>query len=356
MSAMEKLLTRLQADGGSDLHLAAGLPPRMRMKGSLEAVEGWKAVDQDALQTLLREIASDEQWEDFEEEKDLDFAYGIPGVARFRANYFHQERGVGAVFRVIPEEILSLEALRLPTSIERFAHLDRGLVLVTGPTGSGKSTTLAAIIDKINETYAKHIVTIEDPVEFVHPNKMSVFSHREVGEHTSAFGPALRGALRQDADVVLVGEMRDYETISLALTAAEMGSLVFGTLHTNSAAKTIDRVVDAFPADEQPQARLSLSESLAGVVSQLLLRSADGTGRCAANEILIRTPALANVIREGNTPMLASILQAGRQDGMQTMDDALWALVQEGRIDPGDAYLKASEKTRFEALVDAAQG
>lgn len=356
MSAMEKLLARLQGEGGSDLHLAAGLPPRMRLKGSLEAIEGWKAVEDDTLQALLRELATEEQWDRFEDEKDLDFAYGIPGVARFRANYFVQERGVGAVFRVIPEEILSLEALGLPASVERFAHLDRGLVLVTGPTGSGKSTTLAAIIDKINETYAKHIVTIEDPIEFVHPNKKSVFSHREVGEHTDSFGPALRGALRQDADVVLVGEMRDYETISLALTAAEMGSLVFGTLHTNSAAKTIDRVIDAFPADEQSQARLSLSESLAGVVSQLLLRSADGSGRCAANEILIRTPALANVIREGNTPMLMSILQAGRQDGMQTMDDALFALVQAGRIDGEDAYRKATEKTRFEALAENAQG
>ncbi len=353
MSAMQKLLARLQGEGGSDLHLAAGLPPRMRLKGSLEAIDGWRSVDDESLRILLREITSEDQWEAFETEKDLDFAYGIPGVARFRANYFFQERGVGAVFRVIPEEILSLEALGLPASVERFAHLDRGLVLVTGPTGSGKSTTLAAIIDKINDTYAKHIVTIEDPVEFVHPNKKSVFSHREVGVHADSFGPALRGALRQDADVVLVGEMRDYETISLALTAAEMGSLVFGTLHTNSAAKTIDRVVDAFPADEQPQARLSLSESLAGVVSQLLLRGADGTGRCAANEILIRTPALANVIREGNTPMLLSIIQAGRNEGMQTMDDALLALVQEGRIDPEDAYRKATEKARFEALAGA---
>ena len=354
MSGMTELLEHLHRDGGSDLHLAAGLAPRMRRKGALEPVEGWDVLDDAALRELLREIAESDQWARFEDESDLDFAYGIPGVARFRANYFVQERGAGAVFRVIPEEILTLDQLGLPDSIERLAHLDRGLVLVTGPTGSGKSTTLAAIINQINDTYAKHIVTIEDPVEFVHPNKKSVFSHREVGLHTDGFDGALQGALREDADVILVGEMRDYETISLALTAAEMGSLVFGTLHTNSAAKTVDRVVDAFPADEQAQARLSLSESLAGVVSQLLLRSADGRGRCAANEILLRSSGLANVIREGNTPMLTNLIQSGRSEGMQTMDDALFALVEAGRIDPEDAYRKATDKARFEHLGGAA--
>ena len=226
-------------------------------------------------------------------------------------------------------------------------------MLVTGPTGSGKSTTLAAVINEINENYAKHIVTIEDPIEFVHPNKKCVFSQREVGVHTDGFAAALRAALREDADVILVGEMRDYETISLALTAAEMGTLVFGTLHTNSAAKTIDRVIDVFPADEQPQARLSLSESLAGVVSQQLLRTADGKGRCAANEILIRTSGLANVIREGNTPMLLNIIQSGKSIGMQTMDDALMALVQSNKIVPEDAYRKAIDKARFEKYAPA---
>jgi twitching motility protein PilT len=353
MGRLEQMLVSLREKNGSDLHLAAGQPPRMRRKGSLDAIEGEAALDDAGLRALLREIATPEQWQAFEAQRDLDFAYGIPGVARFRANYFTQENGAGAVFRIIPEEILTLEQLELPKSIHQFAHLDRGLVLVTGPTGSGKSTTLAAIINEINEAYAKHVLTIEDPIEFVHANKQSVFSHREVGIHSAGFAPALRAALREDADVILVGEMRDYETISLALTAAEMGALVFGTLHTNGAAKTIDRVIDAFPADEQPQARLSLSESLAGVVSQQLLRTADGRGRCAANEVLIRTSGLANVIREGNTPMLLNIMQSGKAAGMQTMDDALFALVQAHRIRPEDAYFKATEKARFEKYAPA---
>jgi len=353
MGRMAEMLASLREQGGSDLHLAAGQPPRMRRKGSLEPIEGEPPLDDTGVRALLREIAAPEQWQAYERAGDLDFAYGIPGVARFRANYFTQENGAGAVFRIIPEEILTLEQLALPKAIHQFAHLDRGLVLVTGPTGSGKSTSLAAIINEINETYAKHVLTIEDPIEFVHPDKKSVFSHREVGIHSLGFAPALRAALREDADVILVGEMRDYETISLALTAAEMGTLVFGTLHTNGAAKTIDRVIDAFPADEQPQARLSLSESLAGVVSQQLLRTADGKGRCAANEVLIRTSGLANVIREGNTPMLLNIIQSGKAAGMQTMDDALLALVQANRIRPEDAYFKATEKARFEKYAPA---
>lgn len=350
MGRMEDLLCRLRAEKGSDLHLAAGQPPRMRRKGSLDAIEDG-VLDDAGLRSLLREIATEEQWASYEAQNDLDFAYGIPGVARFRANYFAQENGAGAVFRIIPEEIQTLADLQLPEAIGRLAHLDRGLVLVTGPTGSGKSTTLAAVINEINESYAKHILTIEDPVEFVHPDKKCVFSQREVGQHSDGFGQALRAAIREDADVILVGEMRDYETISLALTAAEMGALVFGTLHTNGAAKTIDRVIDAFPADEQPQARLSLSESLAGVVSQQLLRTADGTGRCAVNEILLRTSGLANVVREGNTPMLANIIQSGKSVGMQTMDDALMALVQSGRIAPEDAWRKALDKARFEKFA-----
>jgi len=348
MGRMADMLVALREQGGSDLHLAAGQPPRMRRKGSLEPIEGEPVLDDAGVRALLREIATPAQWATYEAQRDLDFAYGLPGVARFRANYFTQENGAGAVFRIIPEEILTIEQLGLPKSAHHFAHLDRGLVLVTGPTGSGKSTTLAAIINEINETYAKHVLTIEDPIEFVHPDKKCVFSQREVGIHTQSFAAALRAALREDADVILVGEMRDYETISLALTAAEMGALVFGTLHTNGAAKTIDRVIDAFPADEQPQARLSLSESLAGVISQQLLRTADGKGRCAANEVLIRTSGLANVIREGNTPMLLNIIQSGKAQGMQTMDDALLALVQAGRIRPEDAYFKATDKARFE--------
>jgi twitching motility protein PilT len=352
VARIDEWLAGLKDRKGSDLHLAAGGVPRMRVRGELEPLQGEASLEDATLRGLMREIADEPQWREFEEKGDLDFAYGLPGISRFRANYFVQEHGAGAVFRIIPEEILTVEDLSLPPAIESLAHLEKGLALVTGPTGSGKSTTLAAIVDRINSTYARHIVTIEDPVEFVHSNKRSVLSHREVGAHTGGFGPALRAAIRQDADVVLVGEMRDRETIGMAITAAEMGLLVFGTLHTNSAAKTLDRIVDAFPADEQAQARLSLSESLAAVVSQLLLPTADGTGRCAAHEILLRTPGLPNVIREGNTPMIQSIIQSGRAAGMQAMDDTLFALVQEGRVLASDAYLKASNKTRFEPLLE----
>ena len=351
MGKMDELLKLLKKDGGSDLHLAAGIEPRMRQSGSLAPLDGWSPLTDESIRTLLREIASDEQWAVFERDSDLDFAYGLSGVGRFRANYFCQENGPGAVFRIIPEEILDMEQLNLPEAIGSLCHLQEGLVLITGPTGSGKSTTLAAVINHINETYSKHIVTIEDPVEFVHQNKNSVLSHREVGSHTTGFGPALRCAIRQDADVVLVGEMRDMETISLAVTAAEMGLLVFGTLHTNNAAKTVDRIIDAFPAEEQNQIRLSLSESLAGVVSQLLLPKVEG-GRIAVHEILLKTTALANVIREGNTPMLHSIIQSGKAQGMQGMDDALFALCKRGTISGEDAYKKATEKRRFLPLVN----
>jgi twitching motility protein PilT len=349
---LHELFHYLRDNKGSDLHLAAGLEPRIRVHGSLVPVEGWSVLTHDALCGILREIATEEQWTDYDGCGDLDFAYGFEGVARFRANYLRQENGAGAVFRIIPEEIVPLEKLNLPKAIESLAHLQQGLVLVTGPTGSGKSTTLAAIIDKINTTYSKHIVTIEDPVEFVHKDKKSVFSQREVGTDTESFGAALRAAIRQDADVILVGEMRDLETISLAVTAAEMGALVFGTLHTNGAANTIDRLIDAFPAEEQAQIRTTLAESIAGIVSQLLLRTADGHGRCAVNEILLKTPGLPNVIREGNTPMIQTIIQGGRSIGMQMMDDALMALVDQKRITPREAYMKASNKQRFEGLVE----
>ena len=351
MPRIDELFHYLRDHKGSDLHLAAGLEPRIRLHGSLEAVDGWPVLTHEAILSLLREIASEEDWEEYEKTGDLDFAYGLPGVARFRANFLRQENGGGAVFRIIPEKIVPLEDLNLPKAIETLAHLQQGLVLVTGPTGSGKSTTLAAIIDRINTTYAKHIVTIEDPVEFVHKSKKSVFSQREVGTDTESFGAALRAAIRQDADVILVGEMRDLETISLAVTAAEMGALVFGTLHTNGAANTIDRLIDAFPAEEQAQIRTTLAESIAGIVSQLLLKTADGQGRVAVNEILLKTPGLANIVREGNTPMLTSVIQGGRAQGMQLMDDALMTLVEQKRITPRDAYMKATNKARFEPLV-----
>jgi twitching motility protein PilT len=351
MARIDDMLRHLKDHDGSDLHLAAGIVPRIRSHGELVEVEGWSELTDESLREIVREITTESDWQSFEECGDLDFAYGLKGVARFRANYFVQERGAGAVFRVIPEEIMTLEDLKLPAAVGSLCHLKQGLVLITGPTGSGKSTTLAAVINEINRTYSRHIVTIEDPVEFVHQNQDSILSHREVGSHTLGFSPALRASIRQDADVVLVGEMRDMETIALAITAAEMGMLVFGTLHTNSATKTVDRIVDAFPADEQNQIRVSLSESLAGVVSQLLLRTVDGKGRCAVHEILLRTSGLANVIREGNTPMLNSIIQSGKQQGMQSMDDALFAAVESGKIRAVDAHMKANDKARFEPLV-----
>jgi twitching motility protein PilT len=351
MAELDALLRTLKEKGGSDLHLTTGLEPRIRVHGELVPLEGWTTLAHEQVLDLLRPLASERHWSEYEETCDLDFAYGLEGVARFRVNYFRQEHGAGAVFRIIPEKIVSLDDLKLPEAIARLAELRQGLVVVTGPTGSGKSTTLAAIIDKINREQSKHIVTIEDPVEFVHTNCRSVLSHREVGMHSRGFAPALRAAVRQDADVVLVGEMRDRETIAMAITAAEMGMLVFGTLHTAGAAKTIDRIIDAFPASEQPQVRISLSESLAAVVSQLLLPTADGKGRVAVNEILLRTSGLPNLIREGNTPMIGSVIQSGKKEGMQAMDDALFALVQEGRIHPRDAYMKAQDKARFESLV-----
>jgi twitching motility protein PilT len=355
VARIDALFRYMKDKGGSDLHLAAGMPPHIRRHGRLEPVEGWPSLADDALRTLLAEIASADQWARFESSWDLDFAYGLAGVSRFRANYLNQQNGAAAVFRIIPEKIKTLEELRAPPALAQLATLESGLVLVTGPTGSGKSTTLAAIIDRTNTSQAKHIVTIEDPVEFVHPNKRCTLSQREVGTDTRGFAAALRSAIRQDPGVILVGEMRDYETISLAITAAEMGVLVFGTLHTNSAAKTIDRVIDAFPVDQQSQARTMLSESLAAVVSQLLLPTADGHGRVAVHEILLRTPGLPNIIREGNTTMLNSVIQGGKAQGMQSMDDALMAQLKARTVRAEDAVMKAQDKARFErALQDPA--
>jgi len=351
MARLDELLRYLKEHGGSDLHLVAGLEPRIRVHGGLEPVAGRSVLADGELRGLMEELAHERHWDEYTRTNDVDFAYGLENVARFRVNYFVKENRPSAVFRAIPERIVPLEELQLPPAVEKLAHLQKGLVIVAGPTGSGKSTTLAAVIDLINRTYAKHIVTIEDPVEFLHKNKQSVITHREVGTDTVGFADALRAAVRQDADVVLVGEMRDRETITMAVTAAEMGLLVFGTLHTSGAAKTIDRIIDAFPANEQPQIRISLSESLAAVVSQLLLPTVDGKGRIAVNEILLRTSGLPNLIREGNTPMIGSLIQSGKSEGMQSMDDALMALVQAKRIHPRDAYLKAGDKARFESLV-----
>jgi twitching motility protein PilT len=305
----------------------------------------------DALKELLFEIASEEQQKMYLAKRDLDFAYEIQGAARFRANYFEQKRGMAAVFRVIPTTILTVEDLALPAQILKLTDLSRGLVLVTGPTGSGKSTTLAALIDYINSKRKDHILTIEDPIEFVHESKGCLVNHREVGNHTESFASALRAALREDPDVILVGEMRDLETIELAITAAETGHLVFGTLHTSSAAKTIDRIIDAFPAGQQAQIRTMLSESLKGVLCQQLLKRADQPGRLAALEILFCKTAVANLIREGKTFQIPSIMQTSKGEGMQLIDQAIMDFLMKKMIAPEEAYHKANDKSAFERFV-----
>lgn len=365
MAKIERLFQALAERGGSDLHLAAGKAAAYRDSGNIVGLQvnapendGTPApldanvLSDSELRSLLREIVSEKQWANFEREHDLDFAYALEGVGRFRGNYFEQQYGAGAVFRRIPEEVIPAEKLGLPASIPRLADLDAGLVLVTGPTGSGKSTTLASLVDLINRRHCKHIVTIEDPLEFVHKNRKSVVSHREVGTHASNFSQALGAALRQDANVVLVGEMRDFETISLAMEGASMGVLVLGTLHTNGAAKTIDRIVDVFPRDQKAQARGMLADSLQAVVSQVLCRKIGG-GRVGMHEVLLRESGLAGAIREANPGMLNSIMGAGKGRGMQLLDDALDAGVQQGVIEGAEAYKKANSKQRFQAFANA---
>ncbi len=352
MAQIERLFVALRDNKGSDLHLAAGKAPAYRDSGNIVSLASREPITDAELRGILKEIVSEKQWQSFEREHDLDFAYALPGVGRFRGNYFEQQEGVGAVFRRIPEEIVPAEALGLPASVPKLADLDSGLVLVTGPTGSGKSTTLASIIDLINRRHCKHIVTIEDPLEFVHKNRKSVVSHREVGTHAPSFAKALGAALRQDANVVLVGEMRDFETISLAMEGASMGVLVLGTLHTNGAAKTIDRIVDVFPRDQKSQARGMLADSLQAVVSQILCRKVGG-GRVGIHEVLLRETGLGGAIREANPGMLNSIIGAGKGRGMQLLDDALEAAVQSGVVDGGEAYRKANNKQRFQAFANA---
>jgi twitching motility protein PilT len=346
MARIHEYFRKVKGAGASDLHLSTGRVPMVRLSGRLVAIPGEKPLQDGQLRELLREIVDEGQWESFGESGDFDFAVALEGVGRFRGNYFEQQWGVAAVFRLIPEQIVPIEKLGVPPVVATLADLDSGLVLVTGPTGSGKSTTLASIIDLINRKYNRHVVTIEDPIEFVHRNKRSVISHREVGTDTRSFASALRAVVRQDANVVLVGEMRDLETISLAIEGASMGVLVFGTLHTSGAAKTVDRIVDAFPADQQSQARTMLADSLAAVVSQVLCRRAN-KGRAGAFEVLIGSSAVAGAIRECNTAMLNSIIGAGRGQGMQTLDDALMALVKNGVIEGHEAFLKANDKKLF---------
>lgn len=325
-------LSYLLSSGGSDLHLSVGSPPMIRLRGELEPVPDQERLSRQAVQKVLYAILTQKQRQRFEEELELDFAYSMPGAARFRVNVYRQRESLGAAFRVIPFEIKSLEQLGINPRVATMAALPRGMVLVTGPTGSGKSTTLAALVDQANLTRHDHIMTVEDPIEFLHKNKSCLVNQREVGEDTHSFGAALKHVLRQDPDIILVGEMRDLETISVALTAAETGHLVFATLHTSDAAQTIDRVIDVFPPHQQQQVRTQLASAIQGVVCQTLCRTADGKGRVAATEVLFATGAIRNLIREGKTHQIYSSMQAGAQHGMQTMDQNLADLVKARKI------------------------
>ncbi|HSV61792.1 MAG TPA: type IV pilus twitching motility protein PilT [Chthoniobacterales bacterium] len=352
MAYIDQFLSVIVEQNGSDLHIGEGQPPKMRRHGDVMPIRD-EPVTRDEAAGMLSEICGAQSWELFEERGDLDFAYEMDERSRFRCNFLKQANGYGAVFRLIPTKIATLDQLGIPAVVKKFGHLRGGLVLVTGPTGSGKSTTLAALIDYINENFSRHIVTVEEPIEFVHVNKRSIITQREVPVDCISFPDGLKAALRQDADIVLVGEMRDLETISLALTAAETGLLVFGTLHTNNARKTIDRMVDVFPANKQAQARTMLANSLRGVLAQLLLKKADGSGRLAVNEILIASPAVSAIIREGATQKLQDVIVAGKGQGMQFMDDATYALLEKGAVSPHEAFMKAIDKSRFKSFLPA---
>jgi twitching motility protein PilT len=337
--------------GASDLHLSSGAHPTVRLKGELEPLEQFPKLEREQLQLMIYSILTQKQRDKFEAELELDLAYALPGRSRFRVNIYRQRESVGAAFRVIPYEIKPLEDLGVPPSVGNFAGLPRGMVLVTGPTGSGKSTTLASLIDLANRTRAGHIMTVEDPIEFLHRHKKSLINQREVGEDTHSFASALKHVLRQDPDIILVGEMRDLETISVALTAAETGHLVFATLHTQDAAQTIDRVIDVFPPEQQQQVRVMLSGSLQGVVCQTLCKTADGRGRAVATEVLIATPAIRNLIREGKTHQIYSSMQAGAQHGMHTMDQHLAELVRTNRITYEQGLEKCHHVEDFKRLT-----
>lgn len=353
MAKIDAFFKLMNEQKASDLHLVSGSQPILRISGDMERIK-YDVLENDSLRAMLYEIAPEEKVKEFEETGDIDFAYEIPGLARYRANFFMQKNGIGAVFREIPSIIMTVDQLGLPPVVKKLGMLPKGMVLVTGPTGSGKSTTLAAIIDSANKARRDHIITIEDPVEFVHQSQGCIVNHREVGTHTKSFSAALRGALRQDPDIILVGEMRDLETISLALEAASTGHLVFGTLHTQSASKTIDRIIDVFPANQQAKIRTTLSESLKAVVAQTLFKRIDIKGRVAALEILICTYAMANLIREGKTYQIPSLMQAGKQYGMQTLDDAIFSLMQAKKISPDEAYVKCIDKNKFAPFLKRA--
>jgi len=346
MAQIDAFFKLMNEQGASDLHLVTGQQPVLRVQGDLTRVK-YKELTNDSLKAMLYEIAPEDKVKVFEETGDVDFAYEIPGLARYRANFFEQKWGVAAVFREIPSDILTCEQLGLPSVVRKLASLPRGLVLVTGPTGSGKSTTLAAIVDEANRTRKDHILTVEDPIEFVHKSKEAVVNHREVGLHTRSFSAALRGALREDPDIILVGEMRDLETIALAIEASATGHLVFGTLHTTSAAKTVDRIIEVFPVNQQAQIRNTLADGLRAVVAQNLFKRIDKKGRVAALEIMIAIPAIRNLIRESKTFQIPSAMQTGKKYGMQTLDDAIMVLLQAKKISADDAYAKCNNKETF---------
>ena len=355
MAQIDALFNLMFSEKASDLHLSSGNPPILRINGELTRVDA-PALQDDQLKVMLYEIAPEYKIKTFEETGDVDFGYEITGVSRFRANFFTQKNGIAAVFRQIPTTVLSFEDFEkvgapLPAVLKKFAMLHKGLVVVTGPTGSGKSTTLAAIVDYANKNRRDHIITVEDPIEFVHESKSCLVNHREVGVHTKSFASALRGALREDPDIIMVGELRDLETIELALTAASTGHLVFGTLHTQSAAKTVDRIIDVFPADQQNKIRATLSESVKGVIAQNLFKRVDKKGRVAALEILVFNTAVANMVREGKTHQIPGMIQVGKKYGNTPLDDSIMDHLKMKRISPEEAYEKSLDRKKFRPFL-----
>jgi twitching motility protein PilT len=347
---IEQLLRMTVEKGASDLHLRCGEPPIIRLHGEMHRLEGWDPLDNSGLDAMLRSIMPERNRIEYSETNDTDYAHEIPGCARFRANALKDRMGVAAVFRQIPSQVVNVDQMQISPEVQQLCYLTKGLVLVTGPTGSGKSTTLCALIDMVNRVRNDHVITIEDPIEFVHPNKNCIITQRQVGVHTKSFKSALRAALREDPDIILVGELRDLETVSIAIETAETGHLVFGTLHTTTAPGTIDRIIDQFPADRQEQIRVMLADSLKGVISQTLCKKIGG-GRVAAREILLSIPAVSNLIREGKTFQIHSIMQTSRRLGMVTLNDALIEHVDGGRVEPKEAYMKAVDKLNFMAML-----
>ena len=355
MAKIDAFFNLMFEQKASDLHLSSGNSPMLRINGELQRVD-FPPLENDSLKTMLYEIAADYKIKQFEETGDVDFGYEIPHISRFRVNFYNQKSGIGAAFRQIPSKVLSFEDFEkfdapLPGVLKKFAMLNRGLVVVTGPTGSGKSTTLAAMVDYCNKNRRDHIITLEDPIEFVHESKSCLINHREVGVHTKSFASGLRGALREDPDIILVGELRDLETIELALIAASTGHLVLGTLHTPSAAKTVDRIIDVFPAEQQPKIRTTLSEALKGIVAQNLFKRIDKKGRIAALEILVFTTAIANLVREGKTHQIPGMIQVGKRLGNQPLDDHILEHLRMKRITPEDAYERALDKKKFRGFL-----